>query len=79
MKIFRVIATDGLFIKSKYILAKNKKQAKELASLYGFSNYIIDTIQVENTNAFWNTLSDLEQDQFKTALLNNYFFNKEVI
>lgn len=79
MKIFRVIATDGLFIKSKYILAKNKKQAKELVSLYGFSNYIIDTIQVENTNAFWNTLSDLEKDQFRTALLNNYFFNKEVI
>lgn len=79
MKIFRIIATDGPHIKTKHILAKNKKQAKEFASLHSFSNYIIDTIPVENPNAFWNTLSDSEKEQFKKALLCNYFFNKEVI
>lgn len=78
MKIFRIIATDGPYIKSKYILAKNKKQAKEWVSSYVvFSNYLIDTIQVEDVKAFWDTLSESEQDQFKKALVNN-FFNKEI-
>ena len=78
MKIFRVIATHGPYIKATYILAKNKKQAKELTFQYGFSNFLIDTVQLENANNFWKDLSETEQNQFKKALVNN-FFKQEVL
>lgn len=78
MKIFRVIATDGLNIKSRYILSKNAKRAKEIASHYGFSNFLIDTVQIEHANDFWNSLSEAEQVQFSMALLNN-FFREEIL
>lgn len=77
MKIFRIIASDGPYIKSMYIMGKNKKQAKELAFQYGFSNFLIDTIQPDNGINFWNALSDLEKNQFKQALINNFFNFKE--
>lgn len=78
MKIFRVIATDGLIIKSRYILSKNVKKAKEMAFQYGFSHFLIDTIQIENAIDFWESLSKEERKQFEQALLNN-FFREEIL
>ena len=77
MKIFRVIAADGPCIKSKYILSKNAKKANEIAFQYGFSRFLLDTAQFENAIDFWDSLSEVEQEQFKRALINN-FFKKEI-
>lgn len=77
MKIYRIVATEGPFIKSKYILSKNAKKAKELAARHGFSYFLIDKVQIENAMDFWNSLSEIEQTQFKNSLINN-FFNKEI-
>lgn len=78
MKIFRVIAADGPCIKSKYILSKNAKKAKEIASRHGFSNFLIDKVQLENAKSFWYSLSEEEQVQFTIALLND-FFREEIL
>ena len=78
MKIFRIIATDGPSIKSKYFLAKNAKKANEMAYQCCFSRFLLDTVQIENANGFWNFLSEAEQEQFKQALINN-FFKEEVL
>lgn len=79
MKIYRVIASDDPFmVETRFILAKNKKDAKKIALQNGFSRVLIDTTQPENAISFWNTLQEIEQDQFKQALVNN-FFNQEVL
>lgn len=78
MKIFRVIEPDGTIIKYKYIMVKNKKQAKELAIQNGYSNFMLYEVQPEDASSFWRTLSELEQNQFKKALINN-FFKEEVL
>ena len=78
MKIFRVIAADEKHVQTIYILAKNAKKAKEVASQYGFSNFLFDAIYPTDTIEFWDSLSNVEQKQFERALVNN-FFKKEIL
>ena len=78
MKIFRVIAADGPNVQTIYILSKNAKKAKEIASSHGGSKFLINAIYPMNAADFWNSLSNAEQKQFERALVNN-FFKKEIL
>lgn len=78
MKIFRIIASDDPFVVTRFILAKNKKEAKKIALHYGFSRFLLDTTQPKNAISFWENLEPVEKDQFEQALVNN-FFNEEVL